>query len=234
MTNYTSNISTANPLANGITYFKGIPDSGFASSTLTITSPMNNTNTISDPITYTFQMSDLVKAITEFQFTYGPVTIQGGRFDNPNLPLPVCDSGMTWRKNAIDPTTGVIDVGCGGGVGKCDPINGDALCTEEHPLLCFYDGDFAKPPMLEIPNRYHEWSGGMVATSSPVKGIDFPTISDANAHCSSTFGTDWRVAEFHDGWGWNFKAFGNTGGSMTDRFWANINDQPNGTCWTQD
>jgi hypothetical protein len=44
------------------------------------------------------------------------------------------------------------------------------------------------------------------------------------------FGPGWRVAEFHDGWGWHFQAYG-TVDNPNGRFWVDINDQPDATCW---
>jgi hypothetical protein len=56
------------------------------------------------------------------------------------------------------------------------------------------------------------------------------TLATANALCVAEFGAGWRVAEFHDGWGWNFQAFGGLG-KPAGRFWVNIDDQPGGVCW---
>nr|PMH63678.1 hypothetical protein BCU62_17675 [Enterovibrio norvegicus] len=154
-----------------------------------------------------------------------------------------CDAGrkgMTWQKNSHGDVATVVDVGCGNGADKCDPIQGDTLCTEVRPVLCIHPSNFAKPEgnlgiyqpgWLNEPNKYHKWSGGVIATSPPVspEAENFDSVTEVNKFCKKTFGEDWRVAEFHDGWGWNFMAYGNP--INTSRFWVNINDQINGNCW---
>ena len=58
------------------------------------------------------------------------------------------------------------------------------------------------------------------------------TFADMDAICAGGLGTGWRAARFHDGWGWNFRARGDLGRIDTrgERFWALIDDQPNGNC----
>jgi len=55
-------------------------------------------------------------------------------------------------------------------------------------------------------------------------------VIEANQFCEAKFGTGWRVAEFHDAWAWNMKAYGNVGTNV-DRFWVDINDQ-DANCWS--
>ena len=167
--------------------------------------------------------------------------IQGNLNGAPNKLLYIDSSettkkGLTWRKNIDHSDFGVVDVGCGWGSAtgnECNPSQGDAMCNVELPVLCFKDDNLPKPAGLDIPNNYHQWSGGTIATTTPVPANQFPSLSDANAYCASNFGGDWRVAEFHDGWAWYFKAFEPHPGSVssTQRFWVDINDQPHGTCW---
>ena len=57
-----------------------------------------------------------------------------------------------------------------------------------------------------------------------------PTLAVANALCVNEFGPGWRVAEFHDGWGWHFQAFGGVG-NPAQKFWVHISDQPGARCW---
>ncbi len=146
-------------------------------------------------------------------------------------------NGLTWTKTGVDDVYGVVDVGCGytPGVGnQCDPYNGDLPCSAELPVLCFYDAGLNMPANLNNSSIYHSWSGGIVATTVPVRGDSFYSIHEADAFCAKTFGDDWRVAEFHDGWGWYFKAYGNVGNNANQskrRLWVHIDDQPNATCW---
>jgi hypothetical protein len=83
-------------------------------------------------------------------------------------------------------------------------------------------------------DEYNRWAGGVVATTQPIAGNTFAHSTDANAYCQSQFGPGWRAAEFHDGWGWNFQAYGGTVSAPavpSTRFWVHINDQPNANCW---
>jgi hypothetical protein len=147
--------------------------------------------------------------------------------------------GMTWLHTASNSQAGTITVGCSG----CDAGHGDTLCTQQLPLLCIY-----KPsPLFQLPlglpnsDRYNLWSGGVVATTQPIAGNTFGHISAgtplspaANDYCAAQFGFGWRVAEFHDGWGWNFQAYGGTVSAPTvpsTRFWVHINDQKAANCW---
>jgi hypothetical protein len=144
--------------------------------------------------------------------------------------------GMTWLHAISNAQTGTITVGCGG----CDAYHGDTPCAQKLPLLCIYKPTppFTLPSGVNNTDQYNQWSGGVVATTAPVAGNSFAHLSlppgDANSYCAAQFGPGWRVAEFHDGWGWNFQAYGGTVSAPavpSTRFWVHINDQPNATCW---
>ncbi len=145
--------------------------------------------------------------------------------------------GLTWEKRQVHDIVGAVAVGCGytPGVGShCDPYTGDTNCDVQLPVLCFLDAGLAQPANLDTPSRYRQWSGGIVATTDIVSGNSFKFISDANYFCAQNFGPGWRVAEHHDGWGWSFWAYGNIGENFDGgRFWIDINDQPDGTCWAR-
>ena len=147
-------------------------------------------------------------------------------------PLPGVDKGMTWLRKEVHPVTGVVTVGCDNGT-TCDPIDGDTACTQPLPLLCFADYGLPEPVSSPGTSQYFTWSGGVVATTPPVApALDgLSTLTQANARCADEFGPDFRAAEFHDGWGWNFLAYGNVGDEP--RFWVNIDDQPDANCWSQ-
>lgn len=148
-------------------------------------------------------------------------------------PLPGVAQGMTWLRKDVDPVTGVVTVGCDNDA-QCDSIDGDTDCNVALPLLCFADYGLPEPVSSPGINQYYTWSGGVVATTPPVApALDgIATLTDADALCAAEFGADFRAAEFHEGWGWNFLAYGNVGDDP--RFWVNIDDQANATCWTQD
>ena len=157
--------------------------------------------------------------------------------DTVEVPRPsTSDRGMTWRLNRRFPEAESVDVGCGSEPGRCDAYTGDTTCDTALPLLCFKDLNAPLPAGLEEPNRYHMWSGGTVRLSkayAPSESI--ATIADATAICAAEFGGEWRLATFHDGAGWNFRAFGelNEVEVRVDRFWVDIADQRDGTCWTR-
>jgi len=148
-------------------------------------------------------------------------------------PVPGVKQGMTWLRKAVDPVTGVVTVGCDNDA-QCDSLDGDTDCDQALPLLCFSDLGLPEPVSSPGVNQYYTWSGGIVATTPPVApALDgLATLTDADLYCEAEFGPDFRAAEFHDGWGWNFLAYGNVG--EEPRFWVDIDDQPDATCWTRD
>jgi len=137
--------------------------------------------------------------------------------------------GLTWKLLGTNSTTGTIAVGCWSG---CDAFQGDTACTAALPILCIKKSGtgFPLPLPAAVSNSdiYYKWSGGVIGTTSPT--VPPSTLAAANALCSQAFGTDWRVAEFHDGWGWHFQAYGGVG-NPAQNFWVDINDQPGATCW---
>jgi len=166
-----------------------------------------------------------------------PSTTATGITPSPVYPytVPVCgvaSKGMTWIHTSSNGQTGTITVGCSG----CDASHGDTQCTQLRPLLCIYKPvpPFPLPTGVSNSNQNNRWSGGVVATTQPIAGNAFVHSTDASAYCSAKFGPGWRVAEFHDGWGWNFQAYGGTVSAPTvpsAHFWVHINDQPLANCW---
>lgn len=157
----------------------------------------------------------------------------GSTSQNYTITMPACGStsnskGMTWKLQATNTTTGTISVGCAG----CGPQHGDTPCTTALPLLCIKKAGagfpLPRPAGVSGANQNNLWSGGVVGTTGAT--VPPATLAAADAQCASVFGAGWRVAEFHDGWGWGFQAYGGVG-SPASRFWVHINDQPGGTCW---
>jgi hypothetical protein len=153
--------------------------------------------------------------------------------DNYKFTVASCGSGsskgMTWTKGmtAGNNVNGVVTVSCAG----CNPYTGDTPCTMKLPLLCFLPLMAPQPTSTIVPNQNDQWSGGLVGTTPPYAGNSFPKLYDANQACRGEFkNSGWRVAEFHDGGGSNFQAYGNVG-TKDKRFWVDINDQPGATCW---
>jgi hypothetical protein len=148
-----------------------------------------------------------------------------------DVSLQAAAKGMTWSLLATNSTTGTVRVGCGT---TCDPRKrkGDTVCTQPLPLLCIKKSGvgfpLALPTNVNDTDQYNRWSGGIVGTTAAI--LPPPTLAATNAVCVQNFGADWRVAEFHDGMGWSFQAYGGVG-IPASRFWVHINDQPGGTCW---
>ena len=153
-----------------------------------------------------------------------------GGSSSANYPFVVsgCKKGMTWALLSTNTPTGTIRVGCATG---CDAYHGDTPCSTPLPLLCIKKTGtgFPLPSPFSVNNtdQYYKWSGGIVGTTAAM--IPPTSLTAANQACKVEFGTDWRVAEFHDGWAWHFQAYGGVG-NPSQRFWVHINDQP-AVCW---
>jgi hypothetical protein len=175
-------------------------------------------------VTYRFERRQLIG---------GWKTLESGSTNIVPASCSQPQNGMTWIHSASNGQIGTITVGCNG----CDPYLGDTPCTHQIPLLCISKPTpaFPLPVSLNNADQYNLWAGGVIATSQPVAGSTFANTAAANAYCVAQFGANWRVAEFHDGWGWNFQAYGGTVGAPTvpsTRFWVYINDQPAANCWS--
>lgn len=160
--------------------------------------------------------------------------------------------GMTWKRLS-DPTMAIEGAGCG----NCNPYHGDTSCATSLPVLCIKPEGERRENYDVAPyggslsaEYYRGWAGGHIKTTSAVPGTQLTSLATANALCASTFGSGYRMAEFHDGkymsgmdldlyygstWssssastgGWNFYGYGSLGST---RFWTYINDQP-ANCW---
>jgi len=76
--------------------------------------------------------------------------------------------------------------------------------------------------------HFSGWAAGNIATTLPVSGTLLKSLVAANQMCVQFFGTGWRMASFHDAWGWGFNAYGAV--RADTRFWVYISDQP-ANCW---
>lgn len=142
------------------------------------------------------------------------------------VPLALAHpTGMTWALDHHDNTYGVDLVSCYGGTAACDAYSGDTACSQRLPVLCFSMDGSANPG---VSTASYPWAYGHVTVSRPVFGYELTSGATADAVCRAQFGPDWRAAEFHDGWGWTFQAFGHV--RADTRFWVKIDDQP-ANCW---
>ncbi len=136
-------------------------------------------------------------------------------------------AGMTWSVEGGSPLVHV------GADGVTNPYNGDTAATAVLPILCIDVTGAALPGEL-TPDFYDGWVEGNLQLTAPISGTLLNSLATANGYCSSSFGSGWVMAEFHDGWygtnlasqsGWHF--WGNAIGLFpaTQRFWVTIDDQ---------
>ncbi len=151
--------------------------------------------------------------------TYGPglVSIHGG-----TTPDPATTGAVTVSCNVTNPPT---HTDRGSALNMCDPYLGDWHVLRRLPLLCVKPGA-EPPPPVAVPG----WTGGSVAVTRPVYGVQLIGLAAADNLCQQEHGEGWRMASHHDNpGGWLFTAKGNT---PTDtRFWVLIrNNQANAWC----
>lgn len=113
----------------------------------------------------------------------------------------------------------------------CDPFSGDLSCQAAMPLGCFKPGDrqpdVARLKRLDLP--VDSFSGGTVQMTEPIVAATFSTLASANAFCSASFGTGWRVLSYHEGGGGGVVSYSRI--PPKARMWIDIVDQPHANCW---
>ncbi|MFB7666790.1 hypothetical protein ACFC1R_23045 [Kitasatospora sp. NPDC056138] len=126
--------------------------------------------------------------------------------------------GMTWAN--LEQRGDNVHVGYDA---ASNPYGGDTSASASLPLLCLnQDG---RPAPAGIPaGGFHSWARGQVRATAPVQGSLLSSRARADGICAGSFGSGWRMAEFHDGEGWSFWAAGSLPTGV--RFWTAINDQP--------
>ena len=135
-------------------------------------------------------------------------------------------NGMTWGTYSHDSAHGTDTVGCSAGGVACNAYTGDTSCRTSLPVLCINVDGSANPGTPT--STYYSWAYGNIATTLPIAGTSLTSLATADAYCAKSFGTGWRMAEFHDGWGWGFVANGHVRNDT--RYWVQIDDQP-ADCW---
>jgi len=116
---------------------------------------------------------------------------------------------MTMIKTLHYSETGVDKIDCLNLEG-CAPLDGDTLCTTSLPVLCLYADGADRPdyplianycPTCAVPNKayYQGWSEGHLQSTLPTAGTSLVSRAAADQICVNSFGTGWRMAEFHDG-----------------------------------
>ncbi|MEO0481340.1 MAG: hypothetical protein AAF196_17870 [Planctomycetota bacterium] len=132
--------------------------------------------------------------------------------------IPTRRTAMTWVLRKREGANVFV-----GADNETDAYSGDTPITEALPILAIRRRDLPAPRDLDTSSDYRRWARGYVALTVPIKGTELTSLEAANQIVRRELGEQWRMAEFHDGWGWNFWARGNI--SDDSRFWVHINDQ---------
>lgn len=141
--------------------------------------------------------------------------------------------GMTWGLGIAPGAPDVSVVSCHGQPfaptrnGSCDAYVGDTACSSVLPVLCLRQDGRPAPEWSLREN----WGEGEIALAPPVPGASFDRQADADAYCRSHLGAGWRLAEHHDGGGWQLHANGRI--APASRFWVANNDMP-ANCWNSE
>ena len=93
----------------------------------------------------------------------------------------------------------------------CNPQYGDTACTTRLPVTCIlfhkvldrpfygYYPDFT--PYDNPDQSYYEgWTGGIIALSDPVRGVEINSYQVGDSICKNQFGQFAKFAEFTDGY----------------------------------
>lgn len=135
--------------------------------------------------------------------------------------------GMTWSVlKKTEPDLYLVTCKAGSPDG-CDAYHGETQCTQSLPILCLRKNGSPQPKDLET-DQYSQWAGAEIDASIEVMGTQLTSRETADAICSR-LGSDWRMAEFHDGWAWGFWAKGRNIPD-TRHFWVAIDGQES-NCW---
>lgn len=136
-------------------------------------------------------------------------------------------NGMTWI--AMDHSNGYTHVGADA---ISNPYAGDTRIDSFLPILCLHVDGRAPPAGIAF-DMYNGWSQGEAKLTPAIAATVLTSQAQADYICSETFGSGWRMAEFHDG---HYGSGFNLGGGWTywvagdivsgQRFWAAISDQP--------
>jgi len=93
----------------------------------------------------------------------------------------------------------------------CDPQLGDTSCTEKIPILCIVHPKKLDRPYYNFypdftpydnPDQsfYEGWTGGIIAVTDPIRGLEVDSYVTGDKLCKTSFGDDSKFAQFTDGW----------------------------------
>lgn len=124
----------------------------------------------------------------------------------------------------------VTEVSCENGEStypRCNPVFGDTACETPLPVLCIRDLDLPAPSYIAATQG---WSGGVMAVTQSVAATGLSSVDDMNTICAATFGQDWRIVSYQDGYNGHVRGYGYLG-TQAARFWADNKEHPEATCW---
>lgn len=134
---------------------------------------------------------------------------------------------MTWT--VLGQQNGYVHVGADA---QTNAYAGDTTIDQFLPILCVLVDGRAAPSDIAF-DYYNGWVRGAVQATPPIPGTVLTSQAEGDAICADTFGSGWRLAEFHDGrygadfsasGGWTFWGQGQVAAGT--RFWVAISDQP--------
>ena len=127
--------------------------------------------------------------------------------------------GMTWKLLGTNGSYAHV-----GSDTQTNAYQGDTNPSTALPVLCLRQDGRAAPSGITF-DFSNGWAQGEIRLTAPVQGLSLTSRAVADNLCASTFGSGFRMAEFHDGnGGWTWWAQGVISGAS--RFWVAINDQP--------
>jgi hypothetical protein len=92
----------------------------------------------------------------------------------------------------------------------CNPTFGDVSCTVELPITCIVNSQKLDRPFYSFyptftpynnPDQsfFEGWTGGIIALTDPVKGLQITSVVTGTKLCQNYFGRDAKMATFEDG-----------------------------------
>lgn len=101
----------------------------------------------------------------------------------------------------------------------CDPNSGDTFCTAKLPLTCIVNYMKLDRPYYSFypssnlqntsslttsysnadPSFYEGWTGGVIALTDPICGLEIDSYTTGTKFCQNAFGANAKFATFTDG-----------------------------------
>jgi hypothetical protein len=93
----------------------------------------------------------------------------------------------------------------------CNPQQGDTSCSVLLPILCIIHARTLDRPYYSFypdftpydnPDQsfYEGWTGGILAVTDPIRGLEIDSYKSGDSLCKNAFGRKAKFAQFTDGW----------------------------------